>query len=50
MQKIRFKLKDKSTQSKGEYLFDHILYGTMLAYDIYNILPYVIPMAKYTNL
>lgn len=49
MQKIRLKLKDKSTQSKGEYLFDHILYGTMLAYDIYNILPYVIPMAKYTN-
>ena len=49
MQKIRLKLKDKSTQSKGEYLFDHILYGTMLAYDIYNILPCVIPMAKYTN-
>ena len=49
MQKTRLKLKDKSTQSKGEYLFDHILYGTMLAYDIYNILPCVIPMAKYTN-
>lgn len=49
MQKIRFKLKDKSTQSKGEYLFDHILFGVILAYDIYNILPSVIPMAKYTN-
>lgn len=26
--------KDKSTQSKREYLFDHILYGAMLAYNI----------------
>lgn len=49
MQKISFKFKDKSTQSKGEYLFDHILYGVILAYDIYNILPCVIPMAQYTN-
>lgn len=49
MQKIRFKLKDKSTQSKEKYLFDHILYGAFFAYDIYNILPYVIPIAKYNN-
>ena len=49
MQKIRFKLKDKSTQSKGEYLFDHILYGAFGAYDIYNVLPYVMPIAKYNN-
>ena len=43
------KLKDKSTQSKSEYLFDHILYGSILAYDIYNILPVVVPIAKYYN-
>ena len=49
MQKTGLKLKDKSKQSKGEYLFDHILYGTLFAYDIYNILPHVIPIARYTN-
>ena len=49
MQKIGLKLKDKSTQSKKEYLFDHILYGAIFAYDIYNILPHVIPITRYTN-
>lgn len=49
MRKQGIKLKDKSTQSKGEYLFDHILYGAFFAYDIYNILPYVTPIAKYNN-
>lgn len=49
MQKTGLKLKDKSKQSRGEYLFDHILYGTLFAYDIYNILPHVIPIARYTN-
>lgn len=37
MRKQGIKLKDKSTQSKGEYLFDHILYGAFFAYDIYNM-------------
>lgn len=49
MQKMGLKIKDKSTQSKGEYLLDHILYGAFFAYDIYNILPCVIPIAKYNN-
>lgn len=49
MQKTGLKFKDKSTQSKKEYLFDHILYGTLFAYDIYNILPHVIPITRYTN-
>lgn len=49
MQKMGLKIKDKSTQSKGEYLLDHILYGLFFAYDIYSILPCVIPIAKYNN-
>lgn len=50
MRKQGIKLKDKSTLSKGEYLFDHFLYGLILgSFDIYNILPYFVPIAKYNN-
>ena len=43
MQKIRLKLKDKSTQSKGEYLFDHILYGAFwhMTYTTYYHMSYL---------
>ena len=50
MRKQGIKLKDKSTLSKGEYLFDHFLYGLILgSFDVYNILPYFVPIAKYNN-
>lgn len=50
MRKQGIKLKDKSTLSNGEYLFDHFLYGLILgSFDIYNILPYFVPIAKYNN-
>lgn len=49
MHRTGLKLKDKSTQSKGDYLYDHILYGAILAYDIYYMLPKVIPIARYNN-
>ena len=45
----RAKLKDKSTLSKAEYLFDHVLYGSIFAYDLYNILPLIVPIAEYNN-
>lgn len=45
----RIKLKDKSTLTKAEYLFDHILYGSIFAYDIYVFLPLIVPIAKYNN-
>lgn len=34
MQKTRLKIKDKSTQFEGEYLFDLILYRTNSANEI----------------
>lgn len=49
MQNARLKLKDKSTMSKGGYLFDHVLYGAIFAYDIYKILPLFVPIAYYNN-
>lgn len=49
MPKTKLKLKDKSTQSKGEYIFYHILYGIIIAYDSYYILPVVIPITAYNN-
>ena len=49
MPKTKLKLKDKSTQSKGEYIFYHILYGIIIAYDSYYILPVVIPIVVYNN-
>ena len=50
MRKQGIKLKDKSTLSKGEYLYDHFLYGLILgSFDVYNILPYFVPIAKYNN-
>ena len=49
MQKQGIKLKDKSTLSKREYWFDHLLYGAILAFDIYNIFPYFVPIVKYNN-
>lgn len=49
MDSSRIKLKDKSTLTKVEYLFDHVLYGCIFAYDIYNILPLIVPITKYNN-
>lgn len=49
MYSSRIKLKDKSTLTKVEYLFDHLLFGCIFAYDIYNILPLIVPIAKYNN-
>ena len=49
MQNSRIIFKNKSTMSKGEYLFYHILYGTVFAYDVFKILPILIPIAYFNN-
>ncbi len=47
MQNTKLKRRDRSTISKGEYLFNHIFYGTVLAFDLYAILPLIVPIAVY---
>lgn len=49
MQKTGLQLKDKSTQSKREHLFDHVLYGVFFAYNVYHVLPMVVPFSEYNN-
>lgn len=49
MQKTGLQLKDKSTQSKREYLFNHVLYGVFFAYNVYHVLPIIVPFSEYNN-
>ena len=49
MQSAKLKRRDRSTISKREYLFNHALYSTLLACDLYVILPIIVPIAKYNN-
>lgn len=49
MQKTGLQHKDKSTQSKREYLFNHVLYGAFFAYNGYHVLPFIVPFSKYNN-
>lgn len=50
MQSAKLKRRDRSTISKREYLFNHALYSTLLAYDLYTVLlPMIVPISEYTN-
>lgn len=40
-------MKDKSTETKFAYIFDHILYGAICGFDVYKFLPLVAPIAYY---
>ena len=49
MQDTKLKRRDRSTISKSEYLINHALYSILLAFDLYVILPIIVPIAKYNN-
>lgn len=49
MERTRLRRKDKSTVSKTEYLMYHIIFGAIFGFDIYFILPCIIPVAIYYN-
>lgn len=45
MKKIR--IKDNSTVGREEYIWDHVLFGGIFGYNVYKLLPVVVPIAHY---
>lgn len=47
MQERRLRRKDDSTVGRTEYIWDHVLFGAIFGFNLYELLPEVAPIAYY---